>query len=308
MASPSGRTLRKRKSLDKDQRRLDDLAEFFQIAAEAKSVLVFSGSGMSASAGLSTFTSPGGLYERAKKRFKVKDGIMLFCDSFYRKRGKDVRKVMGEIFFEATSSCPTLAHEALGRLEASGRLLRHYTMNVDGLHRLVDGMTTWSGRRDCPGKTVELHGCCREIVCTNESCPKQASDMTVEQGKAFRRGLDVLCEGCKGAVRPKIMLYDDSQSELITPDVVMEVMDADILEADLILWVGISFQQSASLEYFRNVSRVIKECGREGDVAQAIVNPCEESHFNAISGAGALLDDLKIIQVVSNANSVLADL
>ena len=125
MASPSGRTLRKRKSLDKDQRRLDDLAEFFQIAAEAKSVLVFSGSGMSASAGLSTFTSPGGLYERAKKRFKVKDGIMLFCDSFYRKRGKDVRKVMGEIFFEATSSCPTLAHEALGRLEASGRLLRH---------------------------------------------------------------------------------------------------------------------------------------------------------------------------------------
>jgi len=181
-------------------------------------------------------------------------------------------------------------------------------MNVDGLHRLVDGMTTWSGRRDCPGKTVELHGCCREIVCTNESCPKRASDMTVEQGKAFRRGLDVLCEGCKGAVRPKIMLYDDSQSELITPDVVMEVMDADILEADLILWVGISFQQSASLEYFRNVSRVIKECGREGDVAQAIVNPCEESHFNAISGAGALLDDLKIIQVVSNANSVLADL
>ena len=181
-------------------------------------------------------------------------------------------------------------------------------MNVDGLHRLVDGMTTWSGRRDCPGKTVELHGCCREIVCTNESCPKQASDMTVEQGKAFRRGLDVLCEGCKGAVRPKIMLYDDSQSELITPDVVMEVMDADILEADLILWVGISFQQSASLEYFRNVSRVIKECGREGDVAQAIVNPCEESHFTAISGAGALLDDLKIIQVVSNANSVLADL
>ena len=43
-------------------------------------------------------------------------------------------------------------------------------------------------------------------------------------------------------------------------------------------------------------------------MAQAIVNPCEESHFNAISGAGALLDDLKIIQVVSNANSVLADL
>ena len=61
-----------------------------------------------------------------------------------------------------------------------------YTMNVDGLHRLVDGMSDVVRAEDCPGKTVELHGCCREIVCTNESCPKQASDEAVEQGKAFR--------------------------------------------------------------------------------------------------------------------------
>ena len=44
----------------------------------------------------------------------------------------------------------------------------------------------------------------------------------------------MLCEvqGCSEAQD----VDDDSQSELITPDVVMEVMDADILEADLILW------------------------------------------------------------------------
>jgi hypothetical protein len=31
-------------------------------------------------------------------------------------------------------------------------------------------------------------------------------------------------------------------------------MEEDMAVADLVLWVGISFQQSASTQYFRNVS------------------------------------------------------
>ena len=33
----------------------------------------------------------------------------------------------------------------------------------------------------------------------------------------------------------------------------MDLMEEDVQAADLILWVGISFQQSASTAYFRNV-------------------------------------------------------
>ncbi len=35
----------------------------------------------------------------------------------------------------------------------------------------------------------------------------------------------------------------------------MDLMEEDVKRADLILWVGISFQQSASTVYFRNVRK-----------------------------------------------------
>ena len=40
---------------------------------------------------------------------------------------------------------------------------------------------------------------------------------------------------------------------MITPEDVFEVLEADVKAADLILWVGISFEQSASTAYFRRV-------------------------------------------------------
>ncbi|QDZ17962.1 DHS-like NAD/FAD-binding domain-containing protein [Chloropicon primus] len=302
------RELRKRKSLDKEQRRKDDIEEFKRIASRAERICVFSGSGLSAAAGLSTFTSRGGLYERATKRFKVKDGMKLFCNSFYRRKPKECRAIMSDIYFEALKAEPTSSHRALARLEVEERLVRHYTMNVDGLHRFVEGATTWTGEKGCAGKTVELHGSCRETLCTNFSCGgSRVSQMTLEQGHAFRKGKEVLCTECSGEIRPKVMLYDDGDSEFITPDVVMEVMDEDIAKSDLILWIGISFQQSASLEYFRNAQRVLKEScgGRAGEVTQAIINPDPDSWFNCVSGASGL-DDMKIISVVSDSNTVLA--
>lgn len=47
------------------------------------------------------------------------------------------------------------------------------------------------------------------------------------------------------------MLHSD---HVITPETVYERMEEDMASADLVLWVGISFQQSASTQYFRNVS------------------------------------------------------
>ena len=41
--------------------------------------------------------------------------------------------------------------------------------------------------------------------------------------------------------------------DVITPEDVFEVLEEDVKAADLILWVGISFEQSASTAYFRRV-------------------------------------------------------
>ena len=39
--------------------------------------------------------------------------------------------------------------------------------------------------------------------------------------------------------------------DVITPDDVFDALEADLAVADLVLWVGISFEQSASTSYFR---------------------------------------------------------
>ena len=43
----------------------------------------------------------------------------------------------------------------------------------------------------------------------------------------------------------------------------MELMECDVKAADLVLWVGISFQQSASTLYFRKVRAWIQVGGQE---------------------------------------------
>ena len=45
-----------------------------------------------------------------------------------------------------------------------------------------------------------------------------------------------------------------SPGDVITKDDVFDVMEEDLAAADMVLWVGISFEQSASTSYFRRVS------------------------------------------------------
>ena len=53
-------------------------------------------------------------------------------------------------------------------------------------------------------------------------------------------------------------LHDSSVSDpaddVITPEDVFDLMEEDVQQADLVLWIGISFEQSASTAYFRRVS------------------------------------------------------
>jgi hypothetical protein len=49
------------------------------------------------------------------------------------------------------------------------------------------------------------------------------------------------------------MLYSDAEGDCITPGAVWERLRRDLEAARLVIWAGISFEQSASTEYFRKV-------------------------------------------------------
>uniref|UniRef100_A0A7S1XCA0 Deacetylase sirtuin-type domain-containing protein n=1 Tax=Tetraselmis chuii TaxID=63592 RepID=A0A7S1XCA0_9CHLO len=322
------RSLRKRKNRI-NGRSEDEVSktmhEVLRMAKTCKKVLVFSGSGLSATSGMSTFTTPGGLYDRARKRFRLSDGKKLFHYSFFHKHRMDCMAFLADIYHEALHARPSKGHEALAQLWAMGKLQRHYTMNIDGLCEAV-GMDTWQPMpmdtpadaadgddgidmeypRGAAASTVEMHGNIRQLVCAECQC---WAYMDTSKSRQIRRKQVVKCGICgKGeGLRPRVMLYDDDEGDSITPEDVWDIMKDDVAAADMILWVGISFEQSASTTYFRKVRSFLNEQNRTDKVFQAILNPSEEAHWNVVSSCSNL-DELKVFQVRTTGDEFLPSL
>jgi NAD-dependent SIR2 family protein deacetylase len=244
-------------------------------AAAARSIVVFTGSGLSAASGMSTFSTPGGLYERAARAYSLADGKALFTHAFFARRRADALAFLADVHAEAAAARPAPAHAALAALAATGALRRHYTLNVDGLAAAA-GLSTWTPTAP-GGATVEMHGSVRELVCAACGAAAPATPAAVA---AMRAREVVPCGACAAGegLRFRLMLYDDADAEHISPDAVLDALDADVAAADLILWVGISFQQSASTAYFRRA----RARARPG-VPQAIINPSEDARWNLLT-------------------------
>jgi NAD-dependent SIR2 family protein deacetylase len=224
---------------------------------------------------MSTFSTPGGLYERAARAYALADGKALFTHAFFARRRADALAFLADVHAEAAAARPAPAHAALADLAATGALRRHYTLNVDGLAAAA-GLSTWSPAAP-GGATVEMHGSVRELVCAACGAAAPATPAAVA---AMRAREVVPCGACAAGegLRFRLMLYDDADAEHISPDAVLDALDEDVAAADLILWVGISFQQSASTAYFRRV----RARARPG-VPQAIVNPSEDARWNLLT-------------------------
>mmetsp|Transcript_4228 Transcript_4228/g.17915 ORF Transcript_4228/g.17915 Transcript_4228/m.17915 type:complete len:213 (-) Transcript_4228:654-1292(-) len=188
---------------------LDELKALYE--KSRGKVIVFTGAGISVSSGLSAFSSKGGLYDRARKKFKVKDGMTLFSDRFYRKQTKEALQFFAELSLQARSASPTSTHFSLVDLEAS--ILRHVTLNVDGL-LLRAGANIWDPVKNPSGKTIEFHGNLQNTLCV--SCGDIQTLSLLDTTK-LKAGKEIFCSQCSNSLRPKMMLYDDHDGELITP-------------------------------------------------------------------------------------------
>jgi len=54
--------------------------------------------------GMSMFSTRNGLYEKARKQFKITDGIKLFTYSFYKQHRESVQAFFAQIYSEAEAS------------------------------------------------------------------------------------------------------------------------------------------------------------------------------------------------------------
>mgnify|MGYP000179510832 CR=1 FL=1 len=65
--------------------------------AEATRLLIFSGSGLSVGAGLSTFSTEGGLYDKAKRKYGLSNGSELFHYRFYKKMPRQAQAFLAQV-------------------------------------------------------------------------------------------------------------------------------------------------------------------------------------------------------------------
>ena len=61
-----------------------------------------------------------------------------------------------EIYKEAKVAVPGCGHNAIESIEESGKLVRHYTLNVDGLAHLA-GCSTWHADSNPEGNFLEIY-------------------------------------------------------------------------------------------------------------------------------------------------------
>ncbi len=164
-----------------------DLPHFIELLRGARSILIFTGAGISTGSGIPDFRGPNGVWKRRQP---------VYYDDFMSSEAARIEhwdyKLEGwEAFRDAR---PNSVHEACVEIEKSGRLGLLLTQNIDGLHTLA------GTSRD---KLVEIHGTNSEIEC--QSCGARSDPQ-----RAFREFATTRkpprCE-CGGWLKPATISF-----------------------------------------------------------------------------------------------------
>ena len=173
---------------------LDAIAECLR--SRAKNVIVMTGAGISTSAGIPDFRSPSsGLYSRLQK-YRLPHPTAVFTLDYFKQDPRPFYEIAFELYPTMASVKPTLAHYFIKLLDDKGRLLRHYTQNIDCLEDLA-GLDE--------AKTVQAHGHIRTGTCL--ACSRSHS---FDYMKTFVTRNDIpTCEACNGVIKPDVVLFGE---------------------------------------------------------------------------------------------------
>lgn len=185
----------------------------FRPGPEHRRIVLLTGAGLSARAGLPTFRGADGLWavhpdlERAMHGDALPGAI------------PELWGVWPELFDRAQTAGPTPGHRAIARMGADV-----ITQNIDGLHQAA-------GSHD----VVELHGSAGRAVCLDPRCT-WTSDLSPGTGtRAEDHGVPGACPVCGAPTRPDVVLFDET-----LPEESLERADHLARTADLFVAVGTS--------------------------------------------------------------------
>jgi NAD-dependent deacetylase len=190
--------------------------ELGRMIAEARSIVAFTGAGISTESGIPDFRSPGGIWTRYKP-IEFRD----FLASAEARRETWRRKFATHPTLQ--KAAPNAGHRALARLVEQGRMSAVITQNIDGLHQA-------SGVPE--DKVIELHGNTTYAVCLD--CGRRYELDWVrgifEDGERLPE-----CTDCGGHIKTATISFGQSM-----PEREMARAQAATLAADLFIVLGSS--------------------------------------------------------------------
>jgi NAD-dependent deacetylase len=187
--------------------------ELLRRAAAARRVVAFTGAGVSAESGLSTFRGAGGLWGRYRPE-------ELATPEAFARDPATVWRWYAWRWQQVAAASPNPAHQALTRWEALFPSYLLVTQNVDGLHRRA-------GSRD----PVELHGTIDRARCERCAAERPMAEAVAESADAPPR-----CR-CGGRFRPAVVWFGEA-----VPGAALARATAAAADCELFVSIGTSAQ------------------------------------------------------------------
>jgi NAD-dependent deacetylase len=170
---------------------------------QARSVVAFTGAGISAESGVPTFRSPDGIWSKFNpEELASMEGFLrnpTLVWEWYAHRKALMREVR-----------PNPGHEALVRLETLVPRVTVITQNIDGLHGRAGSRTV-----------LELHGNIERNYCLSCGRPHSSEEIGAQEGPPH-------CVRCGGMVRPDVVWFGEQLPEEEWEDSVRSSGMADV--------------------------------------------------------------------------------
>ncbi len=176
-----------------------------KIIDESKSIVFFSGAGISTLSGIKDFRSKDGLYNI---KYKFPPELILSSSFFYANTEEFYKFYKDKL--NALNVEPNIVHKYFFKLEQLGKLKSIITQNIDGLH-------TKAGNK----KVYELHGTIYKNHCIK--CGKFYDANYVFNSK------DIPICTCGGIIKPDVVLYGESLPEYDYNNAIYDITHSDTL-------------------------------------------------------------------------------
>jgi NAD-dependent deacetylase len=192
--------------------------EFAKRLRVSRSVVFFTGAGISTESGVPDFRSPGGVWTKYQP--------VLFQDFLASESARVQHWLLKKATYELFKTVkPNLAHYAICDFEARGQLLGLITQNIDGLHTIAGTSNE---------KLVELHGTDRLVTCLNCGKEYQPAQVYEDLPEDFTAPT---CDECGGFLKSANVSFGQSM-----PITAMQRAQTWSEQAKIFVVVGSSLQ------------------------------------------------------------------